>query len=234
MQNIENNPMQSSVEAASDARSSLVKYLIWCIVLLLNPNSFPGVTSEGSDFCQTPLWKPDCGRAITRLISASACRPVRCRLRRALDRGQAACGKSVDAGPLAARVVDDRPLSPRGLLDRLTSSGAPMPRTTSHSVWPSATVPVVEGRGLPAAPSASAVAPPPGGAMPGQPPSVTSSSGVTAFSGLSGGVSIDTLRMNTRPVRENQSHPSTSNRLHPCSPQARVRGSQMSAMVFDR
>src|SRR3954466_10147584 len=96
--------------------------------------------------------------------------------------------------------------SPRALLEKLTLSGAPMPRTTSHSVWPSATVPVVEGDGLPAAPSASALAPPPGGAIPGQPPSAaTSSSGVTAFSGLSGGVSIDTFRMNTRPVRENQS-----------------------------
>src|SRR6476620_10644203 len=96
--------------------------------------------------------------------------------------------------------------SPRALLERLTLSGAPMPRTTSHSVCPSATVPVVEGAGAPAAPSASALAPLPAGAIPGQPPSAaTSSSGVTALSGLSGGVSIDTLRMNTRPVRENQS-----------------------------
>src|SRR6185369_990347 len=96
--------------------------------------------------------------------------------------------------------------SPRALLEKLTLSGAPMPRTTSHSVCPSATVPVVEGGGLPAAPSASAVAPAPGVAIPGQPPSAeTSSSGVTGLSGLSGGVSIDTFRMNTRPVRENQS-----------------------------
>ena len=42
--------------------------------------------------------------------------------------------------------------------------------------------------------------------MPGQAPSaLTSSSGATGLSGLSGGVSIDTLRMNTRPDRENQS-----------------------------
>ena len=42
--------------------------------------------------------------------------------------------------------------------------------------------------------------------MPGQAPSaLTSSSGVTALVGLSGGVSIETLRMNTRPERENQS-----------------------------
>src|SRR5437879_6072571 len=69
--------------------------------------------------------------------------------------------------------------------------------------WP---VPVVEGGGLPAAPSASALAPAPGAAIPGQPPSAaTSSSGVTGLSWLSGGVSIDTFRMNTRPVRENQS-----------------------------
>jgi hypothetical protein len=81
-----------------------------------------------------------------------------------------------------------------------------MPRTTSHSVWPSATVPVVEGCGLPAAPSASALAPAPGATMPGQAPSaLTSSSGVTALVGLSGGVSIETLRMNTRPERWNQS-----------------------------
>src|SRR3981189_3640647 len=81
-----------------------------------------------------------------------------------------------------------------------------MPPTTSHPLVPSATVPVVEGGGLLAAPSASAFAPAPGVAIPGQPPSAaTNSSGVTAFSGLSGGVSIDTFRMNTRPVRENQS-----------------------------
>src|SRR5437660_1369187 len=36
--------------------------------------------------------------------------------------------------------------SPRGPVERLTLSGAPMPRTTSHSVCPSATVPEVEGR----------------------------------------------------------------------------------------
>ena len=42
--------------------------------------------------------------------------------------------------------------------------------------------------------------------MPGQPPSaLTRSSASPALSGLSGGVSIETFRMNTRPVRENQS-----------------------------
>ena len=42
--------------------------------------------------------------------------------------------------------------------------------------------------------------------MPGQAPSaLTRSSGVTGLSGVSGGVSIETLRMKTRPVRENQS-----------------------------
>src|SRR5258705_3743211 len=92
--------------------------------------------------------------------------------------------------------------SPGGLLERLTLSGAPMPRTTSHSVCPSATVPEVEG-GAPAAPLASALASP-AGAIPGQPPSApTRSSAVTGLSGLSGGVSIETLRMNSRPEREN-------------------------------
>src|SRR5258705_5065568 len=78
-----------------------------------------------------------------------------------------------------------------------------MPRTTSHSVCPSATVPEVEG-GAPAAPLASALASPGAGAIPGQPPSaLTRSSAVTGLSGLSGGVSIETLRMNSWPEREN-------------------------------
>src|SRR4051812_50050848 len=81
-----------------------------------------------------------------------------------------------------------------------------MPRTTSHSVWPSATVPDVDGGGLPAAPSASALASAPAAAIPGQPPSaLTSSSGVTALFGDSGGGSIETLRMNKRPGSEKQS-----------------------------
>src|SRR5882762_7380382 len=93
--------------------------------------------------------------------------------------------------------------SPRGLLERLTLSGAPMPRTTSHSVCPSATVPEVEG-GAPAAPLASALASPAAGAMPGQAPSaLTRSSAATGFSGLSGAASIETLRTNSRPEREN-------------------------------
>jgi hypothetical protein len=42
--------------------------------------------------------------------------------------------------------------------------------------------------------------------MPGQAPSaLTSSSGRTGWSALSGGASIDTLRMNSRPERENHS-----------------------------
>src|SRR6185436_16155346 len=91
-----------------------------------------------------------------------------------------------------------------------------MPRTTSHSACPSATVPVVEGVGAPAAPSASALALP---AIPGQPPSaLTSSSGATALSGLSGGVSIDTFRMNTRPDRENQSASFDSRSVPPVQP----------------
>src|SRR5712672_2450367 len=95
--------------------------------------------------------------------------------------------------------------SPRGLLERLTLSGAPMPRNTSHSVCPSATVPAVEG-GAPAAPLASALASPGAGATPGQPPSaLTRSSAVTGLSGLSGGVSIETFLMNSLPERENHS-----------------------------
>ncbi len=42
--------------------------------------------------------------------------------------------------------------------------------------------------------------------MPGQPPSaLTKSAGPTGLSGVSGGVSIETFRTNTLPVRENQS-----------------------------
>src|ERR1700742_1060364 len=97
-------------------------------------------------------------------------------------------------------------LSPPGLAERLTLSGAPMPRTTSHSVWPSATVPRLEGTGAPGAPSVAAVASagPPGGAIPGQPPSaLTRSSAVTGLSGVRGAVSIETGLMNSRPEREN-------------------------------
>ena len=42
--------------------------------------------------------------------------------------------------------------------------------------------------------------------MPGQAPSaLTRSSGRTGWSGVSGGASIETLRMNSRPERENHS-----------------------------
>src|SRR6478609_9603677 len=99
--------------------------------------------------------------------------------------------------------------SPRGLLERLTLSGAPMPRTTSHSVWPSATEPPLGwAAGAPAGPSVRALASlgPPGAAMPGQAPSaLTRSSAATGVFGLSGGASIETLRMNRRPERENHS-----------------------------
>src|SRR5712671_4304174 len=97
--------------------------------------------------------------------------------------------------------------SPRALLEILTLSGAPMPRTTSHSVWPSATVPLRAG-GAPAAPSVMALASAgaPAGAMPGQAPSaLTKSSAVTGLSGVSGAVSIDTFLMNSLPERENHS-----------------------------
>src|SRR5882762_126859 len=98
--------------------------------------------------------------------------------------------------------------SPRGLLERLTLSGAPMPRTTSHSVWPSATDPVVEGVGAAAAPSVNALASagPLGGAIPGQSPSaLTKSSEVTGLLGVRGAVSIETFLMNSLPERENHS-----------------------------
>src|SRR3954462_6661152 len=77
--------------------------------------------------------------------------------------------------------------------ERLTFEGAPMPRTTSHSVWPSATVPPT-GAGVEALASAG-----PAGAMPEQAPSaLTRSSAPTGRSGVSGGDSIEMLLMNRR------------------------------------
>src|SRR5439155_24416212 len=85
--------------------------------------------------------------------------------------------------------------SPRALLEILTFGGAPMPRTTSHSVWPSATVPPTG-----AVVDALASAGPGGGAMPGQAPSaLTRSSALTGVSGVSGGDSIEMFLMNRRP-----------------------------------
>src|SRR5260370_16759256 len=98
--------------------------------------------------------------------------------------------------------------SPRGLLERLTLSGAPMPRTTSHSVWASATAPVVEAVGAAAAPSVSALASagPFGGVIPGQSPSaLTRSSEVTGLLGVSGPVSIATFLINNPPEPQNPS-----------------------------
>src|ERR1700722_13729527 len=98
--------------------------------------------------------------------------------------------------------------SPRGLFERLTLVGGPIPRTTSHSVWPSATVPVVEGTGVAAAPSARALALAGMAAdvIPGQKPSaLTRSSEVTGLSGVKGGVSIETFLMKSLPLRENHS-----------------------------
>src|SRR6201992_4179704 len=89
----------------------------------------------------------------------------------------------------------------------LTALGAPMARTTSHSVWPSATVPVATGAGA-AAPSDNALAFVGifADAIPGQAPSaLTRSSAVTGLSGVSGGVSIETFLMKRRPLRENHS-----------------------------
>src|SRR4029079_2175660 len=83
---------------------------------------------------------------------------------------------------------------PAASLERLTVEGAPMPRTTSHSVWPSATVPPMG-----AVVDALASAGPGGGAMRGRAPSaLTRSSAVTGLSGVSGGDSIEMLLMNRR------------------------------------
>src|SRR6478609_1516589 len=80
--------------------------------------------------------------------------------------------------------------------ERLTLEGAPMPRTTSHSVWPSATVPPI---GAGAVVDAFASAGPGGGAMPAQAPSaLTRSSAPTGLSGVSGGDSIEMLLMKRR------------------------------------
>jgi hypothetical protein len=81
-----------------------------------------------------------------------------------------------------------------------------MPRTTSHSVWPSATVPVVEGAGAVLPVEALASTGPPAADNPGQPPSaLTKSPGATGLSGVSGGASIDTFFLKIRPERENHS-----------------------------
>src|SRR4051794_10112670 len=77
-----------------------------------------------------------------------------------------------------------------------------MPRATSHSVWPSATEPP-RGAGVALAPSDTALA---SGAIPGHCPSaLIRSSAVIGLSGVSGAVSMETLRMNSLPGRENQS-----------------------------
>ena len=69
-------------------------------------------------------------------------------------------------------------------------------------------MPVVAGGGAEAAPSVSALASAgaPAGAIPGQSPSaLTKSSAVTGLFGVKGGVSIETLVIDNRPARENQS-----------------------------
>src|SRR6516225_7520241 len=96
-------------------------------------------------------------------------------------------------GPVAQVTTATR--LPTASLERLTLLGAPMPRTTSHSVWPSATVPP-DGAGDALEALASAGAP--AGTMPGQTPSaLTRSSAVTGLSGVSGGDSIETFLMNS-------------------------------------
>src|SRR6202007_1056402 len=96
--------------------------------------------------------------------------------------------------------------SPPGLAEILTLFGAPIPRTTSHSVWPSATGPVAPCGGAPAGVTvdAWASAGPAGGDIPGQAPSaLTRSSAVTGLVGVSGGASIETFWMKSRPRRLN-------------------------------
>lgn|SRR5947209_5455937 len=91
---------------------------------------------------------------------------------------------------------------PAASVERLTLSGVPMPRATSHSVWPSATEPPRAAGGA-LAPSDDALG---SGAIPGHCPSaLIRSSGVMGLSGVSGAVSIETFRMNSLPGRENQS-----------------------------
>ena len=96
-----------------------------------------------------------------------------------------------------------------------------MPRVTSHSVWPSATVPpVATGAGVDAGAGAAPVvgaaagpsdnaldsAAPIGGAIPGQSPSaLIRSSGVIGLSGVSGGASMEIFFLNTLLGVENQS-----------------------------
>src|SRR6185312_11143378 len=97
-------------------------------------------------------------------------------------------------GPLRHVITATR--RPAASLERLTLEGAPMPRTTSHSVWPSATVPPT---GAAAVVDALASAGPGGGAMPGHAPSaLTRSSATTGLSGVSGGDSIEMFLMNRR------------------------------------
>src|SRR6185437_5894529 len=114
-------------------------------------------------------------------------------------------------------------LSPRGSLEILTLPGSPIARTTSHSVWPSATVPAGGGGGEPGAadPAAAesaaveadlasvdalASAGLAGAGIPEHAPSaLTRSSGVTGLSGVSGGASTEIFLTNNRLGRENHS-----------------------------
>src|SRR3954453_9005109 len=80
--------------------------------------------------------------------------------------------------------------------ERLTLEGTPMPRPTSHSVWPSATVPPMTAG---AVVYVFASAGPGGGTMPAQAPSaLTIFSTPTGVSGVNGGDSIEMLLINRR------------------------------------
>src|SRR5947208_15270679 len=100
--------------------------------------------------------------------------------------------------PARGPVVQVTPATrlPAASPERLTLEGALKPRTTSHSVWPSATVPPM---GAGDVVDALASAGPGCGAMPAQPPSaLTRSSAPTGLSGVSGGDSIEMFLMNSR------------------------------------
>ena len=142
---------------------------------------------------------------------------LRHRLGAALDRRQASGGEGVDSGALAARIVDDRHAVAARIVREIDAVGR---ADAAHDV----AFGMTERHRSPRRRRRRAgrtigerIGVRPGGAMPGQPPSaLTRSSGVTGLSGVSGGVSIETFLMNTRPERENQSasFDSRSDELH--------------------
>ncbi len=113
-----------------------------------------------------------------------------------LDGSQPPRGEGVGARPRAVPPGDQRDAVAALVLERLTSSGAAaMARTTSHSVWPSATGAVTAcGAAGCASDDALASADAPGVGMPAHEPSAPIRSlAVTSLVGVSGGVSIEVL-----------------------------------------